>query len=134
RRRTALDPDGAIDWGLAETLAFAAILADGTPIRLTGQDTERGTFSQRHLVLHDVKTGQTYTPLQALPQARASFAVYNSPLSENGVLGFEYRHNVHAPETLALSEAQSGDFANPAQVMIAPLIVAPRAKRRQHPS
>jgi 2-oxoglutarate dehydrogenase E1 component len=134
RRRTALDPDGAIDWGLAETLAFAAILADGTPIRLTGQDTERGTFSQRHLVLHDVKSGQTYTPLQALPQARASFAVYNSPLSENGVLGFEYGYNGHAPETLVLWEAQFGDFANAAQVMIDQFIVAARAKWRQHPS
>src|SRR5205085_733902 len=134
RRRAALDPDGAIDWGLAETLAFAAILADGTPIRLTGQDTERGTFSQRHLVLHDVKSGQTYTPLQALPQARASFAVYNSPLSENGVLGFEYGYNVHAPETLVLWEAQFGDFANAAQVMIDQFIVGARAKWRQYPS
>ncbi len=134
RRRAALAPDGAIDFGLAESLAFAAILADGTPIRLTGQDTERGTFSQRHLVLHDVNTDETYTPLVGLPRARASFAVYNSPLSEAGALGFEYGYSVHAPETLVLWEAQFGDFANAGQVIIDQFIAAARAKWRQYPS
>ncbi|KPV48952.1 2-oxoglutarate dehydrogenase, partial [Kouleothrix aurantiaca] len=81
RRRTAFDQANAIDWGHAEALAFASILADGVPIRLTGQDSERGTFSHRHAVLRDSTTGQTYTPLPRLPHAKASFAIYNSPLS-----------------------------------------------------
>ncbi len=133
RRREALDREGGVDWALAETLAFASILADGTPIRLTGQDSERGTFSQRHLVLHDPETGAEHTPLQALPRARASFAVYNSPLSEAAVLGFEYGYSVHAPETLVLWEAQFGDFANAGQVLIDQFIVAARAKWQQRP-
>jgi 2-oxoglutarate dehydrogenase E1 component len=134
RRRDALHEGGAIDWAHAETLAFATILADGTPIRLTGQDSERGTFSQRHLVLHDAATDARYIPLQALPQARASFAVYNSPLSENAVLGFEYGYSMHAPNVLVLWEAQFGDFANSAQVIIDQFIVSGRAKWRQTPS
>ncbi len=134
RRRSALGPDGSIDFGFAESLALASVLTDGTPIRLTGQDTERGTFSQRHLVLHDVKTGDTYTPLQHLPSAKASFAVYNSSLSEAGALGFEYGYSVHAPATLVLWEAQFGDFANAGQVIIDQFIAAARAKWRQKPS
>lgn len=134
RRRSALGPDGSIDFGFAESLALASILADGTPIRLTGQDSERGTFSQRHLVLHDVKTGHTYTPLQHIPSAKASFAVYNSSLSEAGALGFEYGYSVHAPTTLVLWEAQFGDFANAGQVIIDQFIAAARAKWRQKPS
>ncbi len=81
RRRTTLD-EGGIDWGQAEELAFASLLVDGIPVRLTGQDTERGTFSHRHLVLHDAGTGEAYTPLQNLDDAAASFEVHNSPLSE----------------------------------------------------
>ncbi|HEX8731374.1 MAG TPA: 2-oxoglutarate dehydrogenase E1 component, partial [Ktedonobacterales bacterium] len=118
RRRAGIEKPGGIDWGFAEELAFAATLADGTPIRLSGQDSERGTFSQRHSVLHDARTGATYTPLQALPEARASFAVYNSPLSEAAVLGFEYGYSVHAPGALVIWEAQFGDFANAGQVLI----------------
>ncbi len=133
RRREALEKPGGIDWGFAEALAFAAILADGTPIRLTGQDSERGTFSQRHDTLHDAKTGEVYIPLQALPQARASFAICNSPLSEAAVLGFEYGYSVHAPNTLVLWEAQFGDFANAGQVLIDQFIAAARAKWRQLP-
>ncbi len=133
RRRTALD-EGAIDWAHAESLAFASLLAEGVPVRLTGQDTERGTFSQRHLVLHDVRTGQRYTPLAALPQAQASFAVYNSPLSENAVLGFEYGYSVQAPRALVLWEAQFGDFANAAQVIIDQFIASGKAKWRQTPA
>jgi 2-oxoglutarate dehydrogenase E1 component len=133
RRRESIEKPGAIDWGFAETLAFATALADGTPIRLTGQDSERGTFSQRHDVLHDAKTGAAYTPLQALPQARASFAIYNSPLSEASVLGFEYGYSVHAPNTFVLWEAQFGDFANAGQVLIDQFIAAARAKWRQLP-
>ena len=134
RRRTAIDQDGAIDWGHAEALAFASILADGTPVRLSGQDSERGTFSQRHAVLHDAKTGDPYIPLQTLPQAEASFSVYNSPLSEAAVLGFEYGYSSHAPNTLVVWEAQYGDFANGAQVIIDQFIVSGRAKWGQLPS
>ena len=135
KRSRVLDtPDGTIDWAHAEALAFAAILSDGTPIRLTGQDAERGTFSQRHLVLHDVKTGLSHTPLEALPDAKASFGIYNSPLSENACMGFEYGYSVHAPEALVLWEAQFGDFANSAQVIIDQFLSAARAKWGQEPS
>ncbi|MEJ7653495.1 MAG: 2-oxoglutarate dehydrogenase E1 component, partial [Chloroflexia bacterium] len=122
---------GSIDWAHAESLAFAAILADGTPIRLTGQDTERGTFSQRHLVLHDVKSGERFIPHQSIAAARASFAVYNSPLSENAALAFEYGYSAHAPSTLVLWEAQFGDFINGAQVIVDQFIVSGQAKWRQ---
>jgi 2-oxoglutarate dehydrogenase E1 component len=134
RRRKALDGANGIDWAHAEILAFASILADGTPIRLSGEDSERGTFSQRHLVLHDAKTGDVYAPLEALPQARASFAVYNSPLSEVAVLGFEYGYSIHAPEALVLWEAQFGDFTNAGQVIIDQFLVSARAKWRQEPA
>jgi 2-oxoglutarate dehydrogenase E1 component len=128
RRARVLESDGPIDWAHAETLAFASLLAEGTPVRLTGQDVERGTFSQRHLVLHDAETGETYCPLQNLSQAKAAFEVYNSPLSELGVMGFEYGYSVAAPETLVLWEAQFGDFANGAQVVIDQFVAAGRAK------
>lgn len=134
RREAALDGSNGIDWAHAESLAFASILADGTPIRLSGEDSERGTFSQRHLVLHDTNSGATYTPLQALPQARASFAVYNSPLSEAAVLGFEYGYSIHAPEALVLWEAQFGDFANAGQVIIDQFLGSARAKWREEPA
>jgi 2-oxoglutarate dehydrogenase E1 component len=134
RRRTGMDQANGIDWGHAEALAFATILADGVPIRLTGQDSERGTFNHRHAVLHDVTNGTTFTPLQALPQANASFAVYNSSLSEAAVLGFEYGYSSHAPNTLVLWEAQFGDFANGAQVIIDQFIVSGRAKWGQLPA
>jgi 2-oxoglutarate dehydrogenase E1 component len=135
-RRAAIlgNPDGTLDWAHAEALAFAAIISDGTPIRLTGQDTERGTFSQRHLVLHDAETGRRWTPLQSLPTARASFAVYNSPLSEAAAVGFEYGYTVHAPEALVLWEAQFGDFVNGAQVLIDQFLAAARAKWQQEPA
>ncbi len=134
RRRTALSTPNSIDWGHAETLAFASILADGTPIRLSGQDSERGTFGQRHLVLHDTDSGSAYIPLQHLKQARASFAVYNSPLSENAVLGFEYGYSMHAPGVMTIWEAQFGDFCNSAQVIIDQFLVSGNAKWRQIPS
>lgn len=130
RRRGAVDREGGIDWAHAESLAFASIISEGTPIRLTGQDVERGTFSQRHLVLHDPHTGKTHTALQTLSDA-AAFAVFNSPLSEMAVLGFEYGYSVYAPETLVLWEAQFGDFANSAQVIIDQFIAAAGAKWRQ---
>lgn len=134
RRRTGFEQENGIDWGHAEALAFASIIADGTPVRLSGQDSERGTFGQRHLALHDVNTGTTYTPLQTLPQAKASFIAVNSPLSENGVLGFEYGYSSHAPGALVLWEAQYGDFANGAQVIIDQFIASGRTKWGQLPA
>ena len=118
RRRTAAGPEGGMDWGHAEALAFASLLADGVPIRLTGQDVERGTFSHRHVVLHDAATGEELAPVQRLPQAKASFEIHNSPLSELAAIGFEYGYNVAAPEALVLWEAQFGDFVNGAQVIL----------------
>ncbi len=135
KRRAVLDADnGKIDWAHAESLAFAAIIAGGTPIRFSGQDAERGTFSQRHLVLHDAETGNAFAPLHVLPEAKASFAVYNSPLSEAAAVGFEYGYSVHAPDALVLWEAQFGDFANGAQVLIDQFIASARAKWRQLPA
>ncbi len=128
RARVLADGDGPVDWAHAEALAFAALVAQGTPIRLTGQDTERGTFSQRHLVLHDADTGATYTPLAEVPGASAPFRVYNSPLSEVAALGFEYGYSAAALESLVLWEAQFGDFVNAAQVIIDQFLVAGRAK------
>jgi multifunctional 2-oxoglutarate metabolism enzyme len=118
RRRTALGPEGGIDWAHAEALGLASLLTEAVPIRLTGQDTERGTFSQRHLVLHDVTTGKAWTPLQRLPGALAPLELHNSPLSELATLGFEYGYSAAAPEALVLWEAQFGDFINGAQVII----------------
>jgi 2-oxoglutarate dehydrogenase E1 component len=128
RRRTALGDEGGIDWAHAEELAFASLLTEGVPVRLTGQDTERGTFSQRHLVLHDAKTGQTICPIQSLPDAQAPMELHNSPLSEVGCLGFEYGYSAEAPETLVLWEAQFGDFVNAAQVIVDQFIVSGLAK------
>jgi 2-oxoglutarate dehydrogenase E1 component len=126
RRRGALERE--IDWAQAEALAFSALLAEGTPIRLTGQDTERGTFSQRHLVLHDAHSGQSYSPIQQLPSSRAPFELHNSPLSEVGCLGFEYGYSHESPETLVVWEAQFGDFVNAAQVIVDQFIVSGLAK------
>lgn len=125
KNRGSLDQ---IDWAHAEALAFASLLEDGVPIRLTGQDSERGTFSQRHAVLHDEKTGEEYVPLQHIPQARASFDIHNSPLSEMAVMGFEYGYSVNAPDALTLWEAQYGDFANVGQPIIDQFIVSGQAK------
>ncbi|WP_106765934.1 2-oxoglutarate dehydrogenase E1 component [Paenibacillus faecalis] len=131
RRRAALEAGGKVDWGHAETLAFASILADGQPIRITGQDAERATFAHRNLVLHDSVDGATYCPLHTLSHAKASFAIHNSPLSEASVLGFEYGYNVYSPETLVIWEAQYGDFTNCAQVIIDQFITSGRSKWRQ---
>jgi 2-oxoglutarate dehydrogenase E1 component len=130
RRRDAISK-GGIDWGHAEALAFASLLTDGVSVRITGQDAERGTFSHRQAVLHDVNTGELFTPLQNLPQASGAFEVYNSPLSETAVLGFEYGFSIAAPDELVLWEAQYGDFANVAQPIVDQFISAGRAKWRQ---
>jgi 2-oxoglutarate dehydrogenase E1 component len=130
RRTEALD-EGGIDWGQAEALAFSSLLVEGIPIRLTGQDTERGTFSHRHLVFHDPRTGETHTPIKHLDEAAASFEVHNSPLSELAALGFEYGYSVAAPEALILWEAQFGDFVNGAQVIVDQFLVSGLSKWMQ---
>jgi 2-oxoglutarate dehydrogenase E1 component len=131
RRRDAMGEAGGIDWGHAESLAFASLLAEGMSVRISGQDAERGTFSHRHAVLHDPNSGQTFTPLQHLPNARGLFEIYNSPLSETAVLGFEYGYSTTAEDTLVLWEAQFGDFVNVAQPIIDQFIAADRAKWAQ---
>jgi 2-oxoglutarate dehydrogenase E1 component len=130
RRRGAMT-GGGIDWGHAEALAFSSLLVEGIPIRLTGQDVQRGTFAQRHLVLHDANTGETFTPMQHLDDASASFEVFNSPLSEYACLGFEYGYSAAAPEALVLWEAQYGDFANGAQIVIDQFISSGLSKWRE---
>jgi 2-oxoglutarate dehydrogenase E1 component len=130
RRLQAIE-EGGIDWGQAEALAFGSLLVEGIPIRLTGQDSERGTFSHRHAVLHDVNTGEIFTPLQSLDGQTASFEIHNSPLSEYACLGFEYGYSIAAPEALVLWEAQFGDFVNGAQIVIDQFIVAGLSKWRE---
>jgi 2-oxoglutarate dehydrogenase E1 component len=128
RREALTGGEGGIMWAHAESLAFASLLTEGIPIRLTGQDAERGTFSQRHLVLHDPKTGQEHCAMQHLPGALAPMELHNSPLSEMACLGFEYGYSQEGPETLVLWEAQFGDFVNGAQVMVDQFIVSGLAK------
>ncbi len=130
RRVQAID-EGGIDWGQAEALSLGSLLIEGIPVRLTGQDTERGTFSQRHMVLHDASTGEEYAPIKHLEEAAASMEVYNSPLSEVGALGFEYGYSIAADEALVLWEAQFGDFVNGAQVIVDQFIVAGLSKWKQ---
>ncbi len=125
-RLESVEKGEGIDWGNAENLAFGSLLAQGTPIRLSGQDCGRGTFSHRHAVLTDTKTGDKYIPLDAVGDA--SFHVHNSPLSEVGVLGFDYGYSLARPRTLTLWEAQFGDFANNAQSVIDLFIASGQAK------
>ena len=127
KRIDALE-NGGIEFGHAEALAYASLLTEGVHIRLTGQDTERGTFSHRHLVLHDEKTGLEYCPMQNLEDANAPFELYNSPLSETACLGFEYGYSAATPNALVLWEAQYGDFANAGQVIIDSFIASGEAK------
>ena len=130
RRREAMAQGGAggMEWAHAEALALGSLLVEGSPIRLTGQDVERGTFSQRHFVLHDPTNDHRWTPIQHVPGARAPFELHNSPLSEYACLGFEYGYATAAPQALVLWEAQYGDFANGAEVIIDQFIVAGLAK------
>jgi 2-oxoglutarate dehydrogenase E1 component len=135
RRRKLLDKaSNNVDWATAEELAFATVLQDGISVRLTGQDSERGTFSQRHAVFFDVENSRTHIPLQAFPQSKASFEILNSPLSEAGALGFEVGYNVQAPERLVLWEAQYGDFINNAQSILDEFLLSGRAKWGLTPS
>ncbi len=134
RSSPARRDERTIDWAAAEELAFATILADGTPIRLTGEDVQRGTFSHRHAVYHDANTGKVFVPLQEFTPAKASFEIHNSPLSENGAIGFEFGYNVQEPSRLVIWEAQYGDFINGAQVMLDQFVTSSRAKWGQQPS
>jgi 2-oxoglutarate dehydrogenase E1 component len=136
RRKTIFDQldERSVDWATAEELAYASILADGIPIRMTGEDVQRGTFSHRHAAFRDVVTGAIDIPLQRLPQARASFEIHNSPLSENATIGFEYGYNVQAPDRMVIWEAQYGDFINGAQVILDQFVTSARAKWGQTPS
>ncbi len=135
RRREAMTTPageaGGLDWGHAESLAFGTLLQDGVSVRLTGQDVERGTFSHRQDVLHDANTGAAHIPLQHLAGTTGKFEIYNSPLSETAVLGFEYGYSVVAGDSLVLWEAQYGDFANVAQPVIDQFLAADRAKWEQ---
>jgi len=119
---------GPIDWSLGEALAFGSLLLEGIPVRLSGQDTERGTFSHRHAVLADIDTGEKYIPLKHVDGQQARFCVYNSLLSEAAVLGFDYGYALDYPDMLCLWEAQFGDFANGAQVVIDQFIVSGESK------
>ncbi|HEY7256424.1 MAG TPA: multifunctional oxoglutarate decarboxylase/oxoglutarate dehydrogenase thiamine pyrophosphate-binding subunit/dihydrolipoyllysine-residue succinyltransferase subunit [Solirubrobacterales bacterium] len=127
-KRIAALEEGGIEFGHAEALAFSTLLTEGVHIRLTGQDTERGTFSHRHLVLHDENTGLKYCPMQNLAEATAPFELHNSPLSEVACLGFEYGYSATDPNALVIWEAQYGDFANAGQVIIDSFIVSGEAK------
>ncbi|HYG75004.1 MAG TPA: 2-oxoglutarate dehydrogenase E1 component [Planctomycetota bacterium] len=131
RRQMARD-EKPLDWAAAEALAFATLATSGVRIRMSGQDAERGTFSHRHAVLHDVQNGQKYMPLAQLDKNQAPVQIYNSPLSETGVLGFEYGYSLDCPDGLVLWEAQFGDFWNCAQVIVDQFIVSAEDKWRRH--
>jgi 2-oxoglutarate dehydrogenase E1 component len=128
RRRKAVAEGLPLDWATAEALAFGTLLVEGTPVRLSGQDSSRGTFNQRHAVWVDQRSGARHAPLDHLAGTQARFEVYDSQLSEAAVLGFEYGHSLADPRTLTLWEAQFGDFANGAQVIIDQFIAAAHAK------
>ncbi len=128
RRREIFEAGGPYDWGFAEALAFGSLLLEGTPIRLSGQDSRRGTFSHRHAVIYDAETGEPHIPLLHLAPEQARICVYNSLLSEAAVLGFDYGYSLDYPEMLCLWEAQFGDFANGAQTIIDQFIVSAESK------
>lgn len=127
-QRAAVLTGGPVDWAMGEALAFGSLLVEGTPVRLSGQDCERGTFSHRHAVLYDAETREKYVPLLNLAEGQARFCVYNSLLSEAAVLGFDYGYSLDYPQMLCIWEAQFGDFANGAQVVIDQFIVSGESK------
>ncbi len=128
RRRKVVADGGSIDWATAEALAFGSLLVEGTPVRLSGQDSSRGTFNQRHAVLVNQEDGTEYAPLDHISETQAHFEVYDSHLSEAGVLGFEYGYSLADPTTLTIWEAQFGDFVNGAQVIIDQFITSAHVK------
>src|SRR5665647_1113503 len=125
-----VDSGEGIDWAMAEQMSLGALLAEGFPVRLSGQDSERGTFSQRHAVLIDQDTERRWTPLKHVANDQARFEVINSMLSEEAVLGFEYGYSLAEPNALVMWEAQFGDFANGAQVVFLSLIHISEPTRR----
>jgi 2-oxoglutarate dehydrogenase E1 component len=127
-RAAMVAEDGHVDWATAEALAIGSLVLEGTPVRMSGQDTRRGTFSQRHAVLHDVETGAEYVTLDHIRPGQARFVVIDSMLSENAVLGFEFGYSLADPHKLVIWEAQFGDFANGAQVVIDQFIAASESK------
>ncbi len=127
-QRKVFEEGGPYEWHFAEALAFGSLLLEGIPIRLSGQDSSRGTFSTRHSVLYDAKTGKPYVPLMHLAQKQARICIYNSPLSEGAVLGFDYGYSLDYPKMLCLWEAQFGDFSNGAQTIIDQFIVSAESK------
>src|SRR5437870_1670110 len=127
-QRKVFEDGGPYEWHYAEALAFGSLLLEGIPVRLSGQDSSRGTFSTRHSVLYDAKTGRAYVPLMHLAQKQARICIYNSPLSEAAVLGFDYGYSLDYPKMLCLWEAQFGDFANGAQTIIDQFIVSAESK------
>lgn len=131
RRREAFREGGRLDWAMAESLAWGSLLTEDHTVRLSGQDCQRGTFSQRHAVLHDFNNGSLYTPLESLNHGTTTFRIYNSSLSEASVLGFEYGYALESPDALVMWEAQFGDFANGAQVIVDQFIAAAEAKWHQ---
>jgi 2-oxoglutarate dehydrogenase E1 component len=128
RQREVYEAGGPYDWGFAEALAFGSLLLEGIPVRLSGQDSRRGTFSHRHAFLYDAKTGKPYLPLLHLGPKQARICIYNSLLSEAAVLGFDYGYSLDYPNMLCLWEAQFGDFANGAQTIIDQFIVSAESK------
>ncbi|MFF9296952.1 multifunctional oxoglutarate decarboxylase/oxoglutarate dehydrogenase thiamine pyrophosphate-binding subunit/dihydrolipoyllysine-residue succinyltransferase subunit [Streptomyces sp. NPDC014764] len=131
QRRASMVEDGTIDWGMGETLAFGSLLLEGVPVRLAGQDSQRGTFGQRHAVIIDRETGEEYTPLQYLSEDQARLNVYNSLLSEYAAMGFEYGYSLARPDALVLWEAQFGDFVNGAQTVVDEFISSAEQKWAQ---
>ena len=131
RRREAFREGGLLDWAMAESLAWGSLLTENHTVRLSGQDCQRGTFSQRHAVLHDFNDGSLYTPLEKLNHGTTAFRIYNSSLSEASVLGFEYGYALESPDALVMWEAQFGDFSNGAQVIVDQFIAAAEAKWNQ---
>jgi 2-oxoglutarate dehydrogenase E1 component len=127
-KREAVETNSTVDWSLAEALAVGSLLSENVPVRLSGQDSERGTFSQRHMLWRDTETAEPYIPLNHIRDQQSRLCVYNSPLSEASVLGFEYGYSWSEPHMLIMWEAQFGDFANGAQVVIDQFIVAGKAK------
>ncbi|MGW2230209.1 multifunctional oxoglutarate decarboxylase/oxoglutarate dehydrogenase thiamine pyrophosphate-binding subunit/dihydrolipoyllysine-residue succinyltransferase subunit [Streptomyces formicae] len=132
QRRATMVEEGTIDWGMGETLAIGSLLLEGTPVRLSGQDSRRGTFGQRHAVLIDRATGEDFTPLLYLSEDQARYNVYDSLLSEYAVMGFEYGYSLARPEALVMWEAQFGDFVNGAQTVVDEYISAAEQKWNQH--
>lgn len=134
QKRQEMSRDGGIDWGFGELMAFGSLLLEGINVRLVGQDSRRGTFVQRHSVIHDRETGQEWTPLKYISENQARFDVYNSLLSEYATMGFEYGYSVEEPETLTLWEAQFGDFVNGAQIVLDQFISSAEQKWGQRSS